>query len=110
MADVAEREGVAVICRDSSRLRDDVNGVPVLGFAGSSEPNPMLPVPRRNLPRGFNGLGARPRGGRFDCSRSAADCRERQGIVKRENCLSSSRSRLLFRQTAPMSARRIGAG
>ena len=63
MADVAEREGVAVICRDSSRLRDDVYGAPVLGFAGSPERKPQKPpIPRRNLPRGFNGLGG-PRAG-----------------------------------------------
>ena len=54
MADVAEREGVAVICRDSSRLRDDVYGAPVLGFAGSPEiPHPHGPIPGRNLPRGL---------------------------------------------------------
>ena len=66
MADVAEREGVAVICRDSSRLRDDVHGAPVLGFAGSPERKPQKPpIPGRNLPRGFNGLGVPPRRGRF---------------------------------------------
>src|SRR3974390_2145045 len=51
MADVAELEGVAVICRDSSRLRDDVHGTPVLGFARSPDPpSPMAPIRGENSP------------------------------------------------------------
>ena len=62
MAGVAEREGVAVICRDSSRLRDGVHGAPVLGFVGSSEPTPLLPRSVEKPPQRFNGLGG-PRAG-----------------------------------------------